>query len=359
MIVVLPFCHHDAEQARTLLRWMRELGTYPSHELILQASITAAAGGQANEMLLEAEGLFGIVNIRTCDISDERGWPYSCNAAWVDALKCIKNRISHPWRYKDLGQPPKPDLADNHPYRKEWKAKAEEAMHSFNRPWLWLEPDAVPLVAGWLDKIETEYKLVNERKNNPKYLMGGEVKKPQHRMSGVAVYPPQVAQFTRGIPMLGNNKAPWDQVLAKDFMPHVHFTPLIQNIWNQVVGDPTSIPTFPTQESLAMLDPQAVLFHRVKDGTLIERLREKRGVFSMAQTDYCGPDLGIPVPSDSDALKSRIAELEAQLRSKEQLAPALEMATPKRKMSPEHKAKIQVALAKARAAKKAKLTGVL
>ncbi len=266
MICLLNFCHKDWDQAKKLLTWIGVLGGCPNQDLILQSSITAAANGMAAELELEAQGKFRSVAIRVTDVDDERGWPYSCNNGWREAVNHIRDRTMRPWLYEPI---------EEKPGTPRWREQVDAAAKRFTVPWFWLEPDAVPLKPGWLDETEAAYTECSSRKKDPKYLMGGEVKIPQHRMSGVAVYPPGVAQFTRGLPYLTNNKGPWDQVLAKDFQPFVHYTPLIQNIWNLVFGEPESEPTFPDQKSLSLVDPKAVLFHRNSDGTLIDRLMEK------------------------------------------------------------------------------------
>lgn len=265
MICLLNFCHKDRDQALNLLKWIGTLGGCKGHDLILQSSITAAANGLVSELELAANELFDTVTTRVTDIQDERGWPYSCNTAWVDAVMFMRYRPARPWLFAKMENPagtPK------------WKEEVAEASKRLTVPWFWMEPDCVPLTKDWLDRIEVAYRECSVRKSQPKYFLGGEVRQPEHRMSGVGVYPCAVAQFTRGLPHLANNPAPWDQVLAQDFSSFVEYTPLIQNVWNKTVGDPNSAPTFPDVASLAYLDPNAVLFHRCKDGSLIERLRE-------------------------------------------------------------------------------------
>ncbi len=294
MICLLNFCHKDWDQAKKLLTWIGRLGGCPNQDLILQSSITAAANGMAAELELEAQGKFRSVAIRVTDVDDERGWPYSCNNGWREAVNHIRDRTMRPWLYEPI---------EEKPGTPRWREQVDAAAKRFTVPWFWLEPDAVPLKSGWLDEIETSYTECSSRKKDPKYLRGGEVKIPQHRMSGVAVYPPGVAQFTRGLPYLTNNKGPWDQVLAKDFQPFVQYTPLIQNIWNLVFGQPESEPTFPDQASLSLVDPKAVLFHRNSDGTLIDRLMEINNVVAPAgsrslteSASPVGPSLGAAAP---------------------------------------------------------------
>lgn len=308
MNVLLNFCHKDREQALDLIRWIGELGSGKGHDLILQSSIMAAANGLVSELQLAAQDVFRHVSVRVTDIQDERGWPFSCNVAWIDAVFFMRHRTMSPWEYITSAHPPN---------SQKWKDECSAASIRFNKPWLWLEPDAVPLQADWLDQIEAAYTECAARAK-PKFFLGGEVKQPQHRMSGVAVYPCFVAQFTRGLPYISNNTAPWDQVLAADFAPWAELSPLIQDVWNKVLGDPSTEPTFPDAESLAFLDPKAVLFHRCKDGTLIKQLREKKG----GDLPCAIPDIQFAPTSASNAapmfdpevaaLRKRIIELESK-----------------------------------------------
>lgn len=267
MICLLNFCHKDRDQALNLVRWIGELGGCKGHDLILQSSITAAANGLVSELEVAAHDLFDSVTTRVTDIQDERGWPYSCNTAWLDAVMFMRYRPARPWLFTKLEHPPGTP---------KWKEEAAAASIKLTVPWFWMEPDCVPLTKDWLDKLAAAYAECSARGKQAKYFLGGEVKQPEHRMSGVGVYPCKVAEFTRGFPFLSNNPAPWDQVLAQDFAPHVEYTPLIQNVWNWVPGDKESAPKFPQISALLLIDPNAVLFHRCKDGSLIERLREQK-----------------------------------------------------------------------------------
>ncbi len=303
MICLLNFCHKDRDQSLNLIRWIGELGGCKGHDLILQSSITAAANGLVSELEVAAHDFFDSVTTRVTDIPDERGWPQSCNTAWLDAVMFMRYRPARPWLFTKL---------ENPPGSPRWREEAAAAAVKLTVPWFWLEPDCVPLTRDWLDQIQAAYAECSTRKP-PKYFLGGEVKQPEHRMSGVGVYPCKVAEFTRGLPFLSNNVAPWDQVLAQDFAPFVEYTPLIQNVWNWIPGDKESVPRFPQISSLSVIDPRAVLFHRCKDGSLIERLREKKahGEKTIADEKFS---------TDSENLKTDLIPVEVCAREAELLA---------------------------------------
>ena len=268
MNIVLNVCHKDREQALDLLNRIRELGGAKKHDLFIISNVVAAGAGLINELEEVAQACFATVLTKVNqDIQDERGWPYSCNAAWLYAVQLMYDRVKRPYRYEPIA---------GKPMSAEWKVNVNEASARNNREWFWLEGDCMVLAGDCFDRIETEYREVSTRKTDKRVFMGAEVRYPQHRMSGVGVYPCWISPYTKsGIANLPDNKAPWDQVLANDFMPHVHFTSLIQNIWNREPGKPETIPSFPDQESLSLIDPKAVLFHRCKDGTLLRQLRQR------------------------------------------------------------------------------------
>lgn len=377
MICLLNFCHKDRDQALNLLKWISQLGGCAGHELILQSNMIAAANGLVSELELAAQGSFDTVTTRVTDLQDERGWPFSCNSAWHDAVVYIRSRMLKPWLFETFeGDPKSPG----------WIEQAQKASARFSKGFLWMESDCVPLGPKWMDPIETHYVAVSTRKKDPKYFLGGEVMVPQHRMSGVAVYPSFVSQFTRGLVFLPNAKGPWDQLLAADFMQWVQFSPLIQNIWNRVPGDPSTAPTFPDQESLSLLDPAAVLFHRCKDSSLINRLREKKGGDALCLTDTDTKSATAETVSSSEKvcsdaaptfnpedaankklvaqLQAEIAELRQQQIEHSRRSLEVKLIAPPRKtgkqmkkkrvLTPEHRAKLRESMARARAAKLAK-----
>lgn len=231
MLTALHFCAKDRHLAFGLLQWIQELGGAKNHELLLVTGVHTASMGMHAELELLAHEVFGKAEFRITDTQDEGGWPSSANNAWRDTIIFSRMKIG--------------------------------------KPFLWLEPDCTPLTSDWLDRIDAEYNAAG------KPFLGAEVTVPQHRMSGIGIYPPDFVRYTSRLHMLQRN-VPFDQYFAQDIVPNANFTPLIQNVWNVEFGKPETIPTFPDQESLKLLDPKAVLFHRCKDLSLIQRLREKR-----------------------------------------------------------------------------------
>lgn len=104
---------------------------------------------------------------------------------------------------------------------------------------------------------------------------------------------------------------------------------------------------------MSIIEPGAVLFHRNKDGSLIERLRESRGSVSVTHPVLIGGEIvgAIPAPATTgvDAMLRKIAELEERLKAQTVTTPVTDG---KKQRTP---AQIQAAkerMAKARAGRK-------
>ncbi len=222
MKVVIAYCPKDYEQASRLATWLREIGPYPTHSLLVVRDIRC--GGD-----LFNESGFGELEEIINPTIIEADWPIGANFVFGMSARYIM---------------------DNDP-----------------QPWLFLEPDAIPLSKGWFDALVFEYKLAVE---SGKAFMGDDVNVenvPRH-MSGVAIYPGNLIEHGAGRALNCHNIA-WDMAIADATLPRMHPTKLIEHAWLH--------PSFPDWESVEReVDlKHAVLFHSSKDGSLIDRLREK------------------------------------------------------------------------------------
>lgn len=158
-----------------------------------------------------------------------------------------------------------------------WQSVAFEVSMKYGQPWFWWESDAAPLRKGWINELWEEYK------RGGKPFMGHVVKGvvPTGHINGVSIYPPKVSQYSSEA-FLHLNKA-WDVVLGRDVVGKAlgHHAPhLIQHCWNlskeraPTNGEGTC-PSFANWGEIEnTVDFRCVLFHRCKDGTLIDRLIE-------------------------------------------------------------------------------------
>lgn len=137
-----------------------------------------------------------------------------------------------------------------------WTQAAREMRRLQAGPWLWLEPDAVPLTRNWLSILESEYR----RGGRP--FMGGHAPKGDgmDRMSGIAVYSQDTSVMCQNAMLSG--KVAFDYFGAADFKNRgVHFTPLI--------CDHFRCSPFTSQADFdARVPREAVIHHGDKSGSI-------------------------------------------------------------------------------------------
>lgn len=229
--VVIPFFKDDFERTVRMLNWIQELDKHLDYDCIF---VFRFFGFQQMDYIGDlGRKLFRHSHfIIPSSPPKKEGWPHGPNYLFQETIKDLKE------------------------------------------PFLWLEPDCVPLCPGWLDKLNQEYfeygvpfmGTINSNEN-------------RNHLSGVAVYPKDARSWYERL--LPSEKA-FDMVDQGDIMANTHDTMLIHNFWGKM-GLP---PTF--KENLEKGDPEntltikairreAVLFHRCKDNSLINLLlKEKR-----------------------------------------------------------------------------------
>jgi len=241
LLTVIPYCSKDLSLAKKLLGWMSELQPrYLKHSCLLVADHEVpqddklAMQNLAKPMFEHTETM--IVRVP----APKQIWPDGPNIMFASA--------------------------------------ARQVQESFRLPWLWLEPDAVPILAGWLDAIARAYAVCPKRFMGSFIPADNQPDMPPVHLSGCAVYPPNAWGGLEPI-MKAATKA-FDIALAGYLIPRASNCVLMQHYWGQV-GLPPTFSTAPTPLdpknvlTLDFLKPNSVLFHRCKDGTLIDLLRER------------------------------------------------------------------------------------
>lgn len=309
MLVILPFCARDKSLAVRLAGWIAELGGVKAHDCLL-AVHKDADSAEVIEPLTKAFGRIAEFAITDEMIVEREQYVYAANMMW-------KRTLNH---VADMGEP---------------------------MPWLWMEPDATPISADWLDRLAAEYKA----KGRP-FLHDLVITARGKSNSGCGIYPAAVRDYTDRLWQLSN--VSWDVLLYNDFAEHTAYTPLIQDI-GFMPGTTDVLPTFRDAGALDALRPGAVLFHRCRDGSLIDRLRERAGTPSLRKAVQ--ESLSHPPVEDRAALLSRISELEAKLSALEAskvpraAAPRVMTFSPKKRKFLDARTPEQIAAAKARMAK--------
>lgn len=250
VIIVLPFCNKDAIAQVKNVCWMFELDGKTTFECLL-AWPEGTKPEFIDKMRAGASKVFARVHEFQYPESTETTWPAGANWAWQSVARWIPMITN----YK----------GNTYPFEK---------VLPENTPWLFLEPDAVPLKPGWMQTLADEYR------RGGKPFMGHIVKDMGH-MNGVGVYPNHVSHFARDA--FHAVHAAWDVVLKEQTIELTHnANHLIQHCWVLINGQTSHngdgiIATFrDTGEMHRLLEPNAVLFHRTKDGSLINCLMQAK-----------------------------------------------------------------------------------
>lgn len=248
MIVVLPVCDRDGFMMTKNLLWMADLDGVNQFDAVVSLD-SSTYTTMAKEVVDAARKAFRTVTVFKYDMPPETKWPNGANWAFQSTA----------WR-----------------------------MIQFGRPWFWLEADCIPLRPGWLKVWQAEY----DRCSKP--IMGAVIKE-RGWINGTAVYPHNFCDLSPRA-MKATDLA-WDFMCWPDIAKITHNSNhLMEHCWGIVEGKPSPhsgvVASFPTHKELeGWVPPRAVLWHRNKDGTLIDRLRER-----LARQKYADshPDSKLP-----------------------------------------------------------------
>lgn len=134
--------------------------------------------------------------------------------------------------------------------------EAADFVHANYRwPFLFLEPDCVPLKAGWFESIENAYH------NQPKHYMGMflRFKNPDRTcLSRMAVYPNHA---TTDLKMFCIGAAPFNMAAGQTLIAKASKNPLFQHLEVR------------SEEDASKVRPDAALLHHDKKGWIIRQLR--------------------------------------------------------------------------------------
>lgn len=236
LIAVTAYCSKDIELTKNLFKWIAELGGCPGHSCILfpDSTIPKEEQNAVKELAKPSFGYCGTIPL----VIPDKGY------------------------------------APNHMFM----MAAQQIMFSYKLPWLWLEPDCVPLKSGWLSRLSEEYS------GSPKRLLGNLISStqpglPSVHLSGVSIYPPDVFPLYDAFQSLKSANVAWDMEAASAAVPRAKNSQFLQSFWGTRELPPTFVKEkLPGQPEnalpLSFIKPDAVLFHRVKNSSLIDLLRE-------------------------------------------------------------------------------------
>jgi hypothetical protein len=236
MLIVHSYYPKEYAQMVKWLTWAVHLGGAKKHKALF------VEGDDTTQLMHEhvaklAEEVYGSVDFIRTFYTDPRPWPVNANLSFQRAARHISENIK--------------------------------------TPWMWCEADCIPLKPRWWDIWEEEY----NRAGKP--FMGHIVSHPAH-LTGNAVYPPDVAAYNHNALLV--ETVAWDVVDQDKVLKHTYHTPLYCHRWHYNVPEPASpgyssaATHFDSLKDLEIIPQECVLFHRNKDGSLIDQLEVKRGL---------------------------------------------------------------------------------
>lgn len=218
MLVILPFHSGDQQEAATLAHWIADLGTVQNHQcLIIHDKL--ADPDAAREIQSTLQGAFRHVVLM----------PLRESAPGIKGENLIFRRALRQVQASSAG------------------------------PFLWLNPDAIPLREGWMDAIEAGWKLLPRGK----HFLGCHLPGSTPHMAAVGVYPQDAEVHAPNLVMADAN--PFALNAAPQVVPKMAHTDLIVDARQGPFGDDGGA-----------LQSNAVIWHGFsgcKDGSLIDLLR--------------------------------------------------------------------------------------
>lgn len=230
----------DVDQAERLAGWLKELGPFPGHRLLVARDVDCPKQPFLN---------VGFDRVDEIIISDDvwKEWPTSANNVFRKIAKHI-------------------EYADKAPY------------------WLWMEPDVVPLRSDVFDVLAGEYERAGRPFSGDRVAVANV---PAH-MSGVAIYPREMTRHA-GEALICYNLA-WDMACKEQTLPVMNVSRHILHAWKH--PEFKNLAEF--QKEIFEFKPECLLFHASKDGSLIEILRAERNkilpVPVLAEAETCSQE---------------------------------------------------------------------
>lgn len=270
MLLVLPVSRVDLGMAIEMAKWAKKLGPYDRHKALIVWDPAIVFEQRVRfRRLVDQWGFAFVTELEPTLRADEVGWPAGPNGMF-------RHTVSHIQRTADL-----------------------------RGPWYFFEADNVPMVAGWLDKIEAEYNRTRMRfpcmgvlENSwMEARSGGLI----HRIPvgkhlvGTAVYPWDLVRLTMSFMHTGNRA--FDVVMQDDLVPeYARHTDLIQHNWltcnyrweNGVIKCDAADGKIEGQKGYALnhdVRKNAVVVHGCKDGSLLRVLQAEHELALQAERE--------------------------------------------------------------------------
>lgn len=228
-VVVLPFCNLDVNQLIKNLDWMKRLGMEKTHDCLLSFDRTTNPIA-IRDVMARAREVFCSVQQTTYGVPHGTRFPQTY--AWQHAAK---------------------------------------TMAKLYRNWIWFEADAIPLKRTWLDVLQNVY-------DHCRMPFCGPMVQGAHHCNGTpTIYPANTPDL---LPVtMSHTENAWDMEAAGEMrgrvkdIGHIAFCAwgIKDGLLNPLEGEAPSFPPG-SNHLLNQIPKTAVVFHRDKSGSLIDRL---------------------------------------------------------------------------------------
>lgn len=277
MLVVIPVSSSDADLISDFTAVMRHFGPYPGHQALVVVRPSDEA--HARKVWEAVEGLFDSVDFHVFSQDGPIGWPQGPNFYW--------GTTAHHLQFE----------------------------RGNTLPWLWMELDTTPLKAGWLDALETEYRLAKMpllgmlETTHGVNAKGEKVDMGQH-IVGVAVYPPNLADYSTLWAYAPQMPTAFDVLCQWEFVPKSHNSALMQHGFRTQSYRRNEDGAFQGEDKNKFpngvrfdrpIRPDVVLFHGCDDGSLARLIMSEKDTQISDKT----PNRDEPVSIDADILIPR------------------------------------------------------
>lgn len=233
--------------------------------------------------------------------------------------------------------------------------------YRYQDPWYFWEPDCVPMVSGWVDRLEEEFK------REPNKIMGSLIeggvassgKNVYRLIVGSAIYPPKfldycglaanLYNYNVAYRQAGSIPEPWDVRCRWVFLQHGRNTDLIKAYWQscnyQYKGcDLVFFAENPEAQEIQSVtcperrvDPRAIVVHGCKDGSLHRMIID--GLDQLATKDELRPHPIVNSPTKtSKTKKTKAKEPDEFIKNLRALASNLKKPVKKKKKKTEQTA---------------------
>ena len=178
--------------------------------------------------------------------------------------KEVNNLVSHIKRLDgtEVLVIPAIDETDEYPARNNY-AFHQAAQIMKGEPFFWLEPDSIPLCAGWLNQIKKIYSDCHKQ-----FMLSSDKNAPHDIIGGIGVYGPRTFEIIPKNIDGDMHGLGWDMYILQKQPNMVCWSPLIQHSYGIYDKAGTAKPhRFPRDNRIIRKD--AVIFHRDKYQDLI------------------------------------------------------------------------------------------